>query len=508
MSIVKLYGPPGTGKTTELLNLMEKSLSEGVRPLEIGFFSFTNKAANEAKERAMKKFGDYQEQDFHYFRTLHSLALERIGGHRKHPCMGRDEWTELGGILGIEFTGSTHKLWDEEMKWDGATKGDKMRALVDIARLRDQTLKLAWQASEIDNINFYEIERFEKHLKAYKAAHGFIDFVDMLEMACADPSTLPSFKVLFIDEAQDLSALQFRLCRLLVDRSVLSFFAGDDDQAVYKWAGACVETFNGLPGESRVLDQSYRVPGKPARLASLLRQSIKTSVPKAWKPRPDEGGLHYHLEITPHTIGLDEGNWLILVRNNYQTKKLVEICVEHGFTFTCRGSFIKSASLRAVAYWEDLRAGKSLSRDHASFAIGHIRTGAALRHGAKEAVRRAQGVMTLARLKEEFGLGTDEIWHKALDMISKTETDYFLRCRERGEKLLKEPRIRISTIHQAKGGEADNVLLLTDCSFKTREAYEKNPEDERRVWYVGITRTRQNLHIVMPQTKSYFPELL
>jgi DNA helicase-2/ATP-dependent DNA helicase PcrA len=58
------------------------------------------------------------------------------------------------------------------------------------------------------------------------------------------------------------------------------------------------------------------------------------------------------------------------------------------------------------------------------------------------------------------------------------------------------PKIRLSTIHAAKGAEADEVVLLTEMSNRTREIYEKEPDLERRVFYVGITRAKDTLTIV------------
>ena len=72
-----VIGPPGTGKTTTLLNLVDKYLKE-TDPNKIGYFAFTQKAAYEARDRAMDKF-NYTEDDLPYFRTLHSLAFRRLG---------------------------------------------------------------------------------------------------------------------------------------------------------------------------------------------------------------------------------------------------------------------------------------------------------------------------------------------------------------------------------------------------------------------------------------------
>ena len=67
------------------------------------------------------------------------------------------------------------------------------------------------------------------------------------------------------------------------------------------------------------------------------------------------------------------------------------------------------------------------------------------------------------------------------------------------EKLSKDARVKLSTIHSAKGGEADNVLLILDNTKTIRDAVEKSSDkqdEEHRVWYVGVTRTKQNLYIM------------
>ena len=74
-----------------------------------------------------------------------------------------------------------------------------------------------------------------------------------------------------------------------------------------------------------------------------------------------------------------------------------------------------------------------------------------------------------------------------------------------GEKLSKDARIQLSTIHSAKGGEATNVLLILDNTKPIREATEKSFEkedEENRVWYVGVTRTSQNLYIMAAKKEA------
>jgi DNA helicase-2/ATP-dependent DNA helicase PcrA len=68
-----------------------------------------------------------------------------------------------------------------------------------------------------------------------------------------------------------------------------------------------------------------------------------------------------------------------------------------------------------------------------------------------------------------------------------------------GEDLRLDPRVRISTIHGAKGGEAENVVLLQDQTANTLKSSKKSiskQDEEHRVWYVGVTRAKQNLFLI------------
>ena len=95
-----ILGPPGTGKTTTLLNLVDQFIQDGVRPKQIGYFSFTKKAATEAASRAAEKFGLDVENDLSYFRTLHSYAFNQVGMTRE-KMMGSEDYKEFGEKCGI-----------------------------------------------------------------------------------------------------------------------------------------------------------------------------------------------------------------------------------------------------------------------------------------------------------------------------------------------------------------------------------------------------------------------
>lgn len=499
----KVFGPPGTGKTTFLLNQVENELALNTLPSKIGFFSFTNKAADEAKFRAVTKFPQLVPEDFRSFRTLHSLALETIGGSANFTTMATEDWNTLGAALGLSFSCKVRTSWDETMSWDGVTLGDKVRALCDLARLRGCSLLEGWRKSDIEGVTLPEIERFAKALRIYKTEKGMIDFCDMLELACAS-NNLPSYKLLIVDEAQDLSSLQWDLVKKLVERAETTFIAGDDDQAIFQWAGADVERFIGFEGSPLVLDQSYRVPVKVSEFAEKLTKNIKPRVAKLWKPREETGTITKHHVFDSKQIGMAQGEWLILVRNNYQLKAVVEQCVELGYWFSCKMGGIREKVVPAVTAWENLRKGEAVSLSQAQLCFSLMSSG--LAYGSKAALERADDSfpLNMADLRDYYGLQTDAVWHEALNKLTSIEISYLRSCRRHGEKLLKEPRIKISTIHGAKGGEADNVVLFSDYSRATDANATRFPADEHRVWYVAVTRARQNLHVILPQTNTYF----
>ena len=90
----------GTGKTTTLLNLVDQFIKDGIRPRQIGYFSFTKKAATEAADRAADKFGLDKENDLPFFRTLHSYAFNQLG-MTKEKMMGPEDYKEFGEKCGI-----------------------------------------------------------------------------------------------------------------------------------------------------------------------------------------------------------------------------------------------------------------------------------------------------------------------------------------------------------------------------------------------------------------------
>ena len=102
-------------------------------------------------------------------------------------------------------------------------------------------------------------------------------------------------------------------------------------------------------------------------------------------------------------------------------------------------------------------------------------------------------------------LKTSVPWDVAFEKIGNRDREY-LQALERfnPENLTADPLINLSTIHVAKGGECDNVMLFTDISRANRDEMEKDSDDTNRVFYVGVTRAKKELHIIQPQQERGF----
>ena len=504
-----VVGPPGTGKTTTLIGMppgkegpvgiIEQALADGVRPNKIGFISFTRKAAEEGRQRAAEKF-NMQPDDLLHFRTLHSMAM-KYTGIRRDQIVGWTHYRELGRMLGIDLKGRTEVAEDDVY---GMAEADRMLFLEGLARNTKRPLKEVWNDAFEDSIDWWELERFAKSLSLFKKDRMLFDFTDMLEKFCLfSAKTMPQFDLLIVDEAQDLNPLQWDMVELLSTNSKVVYVAGDDDQAIYKWSGADVDKFISLPGSVRVLDVSYRIPSAVHLLAESISNRISKRRPKHWAPRTEVGSVNWFSSI--EEVDLSKGTWLLLARNGYLLNELEDWCLSQGFSFnSVNRDPLKSDALTAIRVWENLRRGQEESAEHILDMLKYMNVRmipAALIKKLK--ADEAERMYAIPELKT-LGLGTTSIWHESLTRISPKERDFFLAARRRGEPLLKEPRIKISTIHASKGGQADHVLLLTDLSFRCYSNMEQNMDDEVRVWYVAATRCKESLNLVMPKTNLNF----
>ena len=221
-------------------------------------------------------------------------------------------------------------------------------------------------------------------------------------------------------------------------------------------------------------------------------------MPKTWNARDEEGELHFYQRYTD--VNLVDGTWLILAPTNYMLNGVSDYLRSMGILFE-RGiaRSIGEGPIEAVYAWEALRKGKEIGSKEIKALYAYLGP-EHIQRGFKKFVGEADSLYDIRRLCDEGGFIFKDIpWYESLSKLSDSNRVYIRAALRRGQSLRGSPRIRLSTIHGAKGGEADHVIILTDLSTQFTRDPEVNPDNVNRLLYVGLTRTRKTLHIVYPQ---------
>lgn len=502
-----ILGPPGTGKTTSLLELVEQELANGTPPDRIGYISFTKRAANEAIERACKKF-NLKASQLPHFRTIHSLCFRQLGLHSNEVLTGK-ALNDFAEYAAIPVTG---RAWSDDGILTGFETGDRILFMENLARIRCISLREQYNMDN-DGLSWNEVERAAKALIAYKAQYGLMDYTDMLtEFVKHDNDA--GLKKLFVDEAQDLSRLQWQVVRLLERSCSRTVVAGDDDQAIFLWAGAHVAHLIDMVGKVRVLGQSYRCPPVIQALSNEIIGAVKHRRPKQWKPRPGGDGVIAYSNRFDN-VDINDGEVLILARNASVIQRLEPSLKAEGIIYERNGvSSIKISQRNAIVTWEDLRKGNPVSIGDVCKMYDFISTGeSGIARGFKTKINGYENPdegVSMHDLREGWGLraNPDKIWHETLDKLPVKDMSYMLAILKRGDKLRgPRPRVRLSTIHSAKGAQADHVVVMKEMAERSFQEMRINPDDERRVWYVSVTRAKEKLTIVNSPTYRECPWL-
>ena len=486
----KIYGPPGTGKTTKLINYAKTFYKLGTPLDKIGYFAFTTKAANEAINRMLDAYPKLQRKNLKHFRTLHSLAFN-ILGMKKSEVMQDEHYEDIGKKLGIEVT-----VYSNGQESTGFVDSDsEYFNLINAARIKEITIQQEYNTGMYS----YELEKnllhiLEAEVDNYKTSFKLRDFTDMIEQFNVS-ELCPKYDIVFIDEAQDLSPVQWKMVDIIRENSKYVILAGDDDQAIYGWAGADVKKFQEEPSKKDIiLPQSFRVPERIQQIANKILDRIPNErrIKKIWQPRKDQGFIDHITSI--EDAPLHEGDWLILARTNDRLSKIKPILRDMGIYFQIKDRKSYKATLfRSIinyTRWADKKDKLSLTEIKDIF----------------DYVPYSSFKGTEERLYDlkEFGFGNTDRWFDVFT-VDPEECLYIREMLRHGEDLSKDARVKLSTIHSAKGGEATNVLLILDNTKTIREAAEKSQDkedEENRVWYVGVTRTSQNLYIMSARKEA------
>jgi len=186
--------------------------------------------------------------------------------------------------------------------------------------------------------------------------------------------------------------------------------------------------------------------------------------------------------------------------------------LEQGFYYQRFGqSSIADKLKHAIASWNKLAEGESVGLEGVRAMYEYMSSGIGVQRNFKNLKNLDdKEKFDYEKLMFNHGLLVDKnaMWFQALDKIPYGKVMYIRQLMKRGINIWQKPQIEISTIHGAKGGEADNVVLLLDLSRKSEEALINNPDDEHRVFYVGATRAKKELWLVRSETDREYLEVI
>jgi DNA helicase-2/ATP-dependent DNA helicase PcrA len=450
VEVQKIFGPPGTGKTHRLLDILESELADGVPPERIAFLTFTREARRVAKDRIRGRFPNYSDEDFRFIRTLHGIAFNEFGLKRNDLIVGASDLKEFAQATGIEveFGRALDPDEDEVGNYMASLKQEN-GFFLELDALQRTLMGSLADAKARRRGRYYRPRQRQKvtsNYQAWKQRIEKLDFTDLLEMALVEELVLP-VDVVFIDEAQDLSPLQWEVALQYARGAKRVYVAGDDDQAVYYWAGADVDRFIHLPAdETVILDKSWRTPQAIHDRANRIAGRIRNRQAKDWKPRDAQGAIRK--VVHPKQIDFDalEGSVLVLFRTRYQATATFARLKEAGVPFEIHDRPFREMwnDGPLVQAWETLRAGGGIFLQTAATMVHHclsVSKGQIERGGRAAIVRDAKkereeeetvipAMVTMADLRERYGVKADGPWDQVL-RLSKNAGAYSRRTRAR-----------------------------------------------------------------------------
>lgn len=450
---VVIYGPPGTGKTRMLIEETAGYLAS--RPdARILFCSHTRAAAMTGIERWGQKSGRIDIQ------TLHSFCFRTMKYGRDQTVEGpKLEHFVEGFGLDME-DGGDGKRYVEIINYAGSCNLDPMEAYMASSRPG----------------NARHFESFSTSYLDWKKQMGYVDFNDMLRGYLKHNDT-SGYNLLVVDEAQDLTPLQWQIIRrfLKLNAGCKAYIAGDDDQCIYSYAGAYPHGMDEFATDTNakviVLEKSHRIPKAVHTLAEGVISNVERRVAKAYQPREEQGeiipmGYADEMKIDPAK------DTLVLYADRYVRKDVEQHLIDLRVPFTATGGFPAPLQTRAAQAIKACHNGNMSEQD--------IETMRRALHTQGQDVYRVVGPEMVAQRIREGDYSLLKMHWSIADYLAGIDWSAPIKC-------------RISTIHGAKGMEAEDVHLVTAQSQSAVEHSLRDPDAQHRLMYVGVTRASQRL---------------
>jgi DNA helicase-2/ATP-dependent DNA helicase PcrA len=482
----------GTGKTTTITRRIAWQVASGAFPArEIVAVTFTDKAAGELRSR-LRALGVEGVRAS----TFHSAALALLRHFDGDPGRILPSKAPLLRRIGNTLPGA----YRFRPAGDLATEIEWAKN----RRLSPETYReeLGDHEPPLPRDLAYRVFRdYERR----KAAEGLLDFEDLLERTVqlletdggATAAVQERWRAFTVDEYQDVNLLQQALLDLWLGGRDDLCAVGDDYQAIYGFTGASADWLLALPRRFphvRVvrLERSYRSTPQVLELANRLVPRLGGSA-KRLAPTLPEGpepvvgpGLDVVASVRQlHADGLPLEEMAVLVRTNARTSEFEEAFHDAAIPF-------QGASLLARDAARQLLKALRGRRGPAAELVGELALEQGLlsevpdKLGEREQTRQAD-LARLVRLAEVFAGDVDGFVEQLHERFGESAG--------RGVHLL--------TLHRAKGLEWEAVLLprVEDGELPVRRG---DVEEERRLFYVGLTRAKRHLLVTWDGRPSRF----
>ena len=543
--VTKLIGSPGSGKTTKLLEFAETEASDyGTSYGQLMFLTYSKSARYEATERIMDVYPDAKEEDLEKrVRTVHSAALISCFIDGSLELRNWNDPDESGKLIiteqrdqGLElfefFFDSAKNCPDiayepdtddpiEQLEQGSMSEiplGNKLIAAYNYIRTKDWDLSdYRHTPFELDMSPADVLEVFQKW-EGFKERNDLIQHHDYQKMAL-EGGYVPPTNVLIIDEFQDLSPLQIKLYEMWRDSGSIERFyiAGDPHQAIYGFRGAEPMYFR-RAGVDRVVhhEKSWRCPSAV----------IDAAVPVA-KPVPEHdvsrvtarsvGGNVAHIDADGAIDlsrlvfgGLEEhGQVYLLARTNRQAAKIAYGLREGGVPYL---DLKPHGSLRRwkqplpmiLSAIQAVDEGRHLPLPVAAKLLQNLSPAPARQEAQERAENDRLSATEQIRgpviTQEEYSQWFPDV-DRARELVPQLSVKGWRRDLVEGalrSGATHHPKqVRVGTIHAAKGLESPHVMLFPAYTHKQLERFENGSEaEERRLFYVGMTRSSERLDIV------------
>ena len=523
-----IIGRPGTGKTHYLMGLLDE-----IDPRHIIFISFTRAAVQEARKRAMQKWG-IEAKELPYFRTIHSLCA-RLMGLKKEDFLPEKDVVAFWTAEGIPYDAGrdTRSLVEAEEIYaphaDDVKDGNRLMALLEfiknieckeLGELQDDELN-DYISIYLSGIHFTD-PRLDNLGAVADIMHRFetmrsprLHYADILLEFLKRPNVPEDVIGLIVDEFQDLSPLSYRVVKELEWRTSRQWYAGDPNQAIYSFMGASPDLLLGEWNSDDVqhvtLKKSYRLPAKIWDVATGVINSHSPADEQITDPlEVDVGGEAINIatreEVLPLLNSLT-GSCYILTRTNVRKREWMKELNSLGIPYRLRGQGKSLWQARLVAannFVFCVKNNQPIDRASAlTFLKECLPAKPFLKRGSKsklEELLPKKDPLTASDIHPLLAEGytvRDILTPEALRLSSEQRavlTERLLR----GAGLVSF-NISLGTIHSHKGGEASVVVYDAHLSNRLSADVATDPgreAEEARVAYVALTRARQELWIV------------